>query len=76
MIIVPDELTNEQSQYVHDLLALGFPMIFTTLKGPRPIVGVDNLLGIRLAFDHLLQHNHKQIAFIAGNVGEGGDSGE
>jgi len=76
LIIVPDELTNEQSEYVHDLLASGFPIIFTTPEGPGPIVAVDNTLGIRQAFEHLLQHNHKQIAFIAGNVGDGGDSAE
>jgi DNA-binding LacI/PurR family transcriptional regulator len=76
LIIVPDELTKAQSQYVHDLLASGFPIIFTTPEGPGPIVAVDNMLGIRLAFEHLLQHKHKQIAFIAGNVGDGGDSAE
>src|SRR6266498_6167395 len=76
LIIVPDELTKEQSEYVHDLLASGFPIIFTTPEGPGPIVAVDNMLGIRLAFEHLLQHKHKQIAFIAGNVGDGGDSAE
>jgi signal transduction histidine kinase/AraC-like DNA-binding protein len=76
LIIVPDELTKEQSQYVHDLLASGFPIIFTTPEGPGPIVAVDNMLGIRLAFEHLLQHGHQKIAFIAGNVGDGGDSAE
>jgi signal transduction histidine kinase/AraC-like DNA-binding protein len=76
LIIVPDELTKEQSHYVHDLLTSGFPVIFTTPEGPGPIVAVDNMLGIRLAFEHLFQHDHKQIAFIAGNVGDGGDSAE
>jgi len=76
LIIVPDELTKEQSEYVQDLLASGFPVIFTTPEGPGPTVTVDNTLGIRQAFEHLLQHNHKQIAFIAGNVGDGGDSAE
>ncbi len=76
LIIVPDELTADQSRYVCDLLVSGFPIVFTTPEGPGPIVAVDNTLGIRLAFDHLLQHGHKQIAFIAGNVGHGGDSEE
>src|SRR6266540_1521132 len=76
LIIVPDELTKDQNQYVRDLLASGFPVIFTTPEGPGPTVTVDNRLGIRLAFEHLLQHNHKQIAFIAGNIGDGGDSAE
>ena len=76
LIIVPDELTQEQFQYVRDLLGTGFPVIFTTPEGPGPIVAVDNTLGIDQAFDHLIQHGHKQIAFIAGNIGDGGDSAE
>jgi hypothetical protein len=65
LIIVPDDLTREQSQYVRDLLASGFPVIFTTPEGPGPVVAVDNTLGIWQAFQHLLQHGHKQIAFLA-----------
>jgi signal transduction histidine kinase/AraC-like DNA-binding protein len=76
LIIVPDELTNEQSEYVHDLLASGFPIIFTTPEGPGSVVAVDNTLGIRQAFEHLLHHHHTRIAFIAGHVGNGGDSAE
>ena len=76
LIIVPDELTNEQSEYVHDLLDSGFPIIFTTPEGPGSVVAVDNTLGIRQAFEHLLQHNHRRIAFIAGNIGDVGDSAE
>ena len=76
LIIVPDELTTAQSQYVCDLLESGFPVIFTTPEGPGPVVAVDNTLGIRQAFEHLLYHGHRQIAFIAGNVGHGGDSEE
>jgi CheY-like chemotaxis protein/nitrogen-specific signal transduction histidine kinase len=76
LIIVPDELTSEQSQYVRDLLASGFPVIFTTPEGPGSVVAVDNTLGIKQAFEHLLKHGHKNIAFIAGNFGRGGDSEE
>lgn len=76
LIIVPDELTNEQSEYVRDLLASGFPVIFTTPEGPGPVVTVDNTLGIQEAFKHLLAHGHKKIAFIAGNSSLGGDSAE
>jgi len=39
-------------------------------------VTVDNTLGICQAFEHLLYQSHKQIAFIAGNVGHGDDSEE
>ena len=67
LIIVPDELPEEQLQYVRDLLASGFPVIFTTPEGPGPVVTVDNTDGIRQAFMHLRQHGHRQIAFIAGH---------
>lgn len=76
LIIVPDDLTEEQSQYVGDLLASGFPVIFTTPEGPGPVVAVDNTYGIRQAFAHLWAHGHRQIAFIAGHAGAGGDSEE
>lgn len=76
LIIVPDELSETQSRYVRDLLAGGFPVIFTTPEGPGPVVTVNNTLGIRLAFTHLLEHGHRQIAFIAGHSGRDGDSEE
>jgi signal transduction histidine kinase/CheY-like chemotaxis protein len=76
LIIVPDELSEAQLQYVRDLQASGFPIIFTTPEGPGPLVKVDNILGIRQAFTHLLEHGHQRIAFIAGHFGRGGDSEE
>ena len=76
LIIVPDELTKDQSQYVRDLLGSGFPVIFTTPEGPGPVVAVDNTLGITQAFRHLLEHGHRCIAFLAGNAGGRGDSEE
>jgi signal transduction histidine kinase/DNA-binding LacI/PurR family transcriptional regulator/CheY-like chemotaxis protein len=76
LIIVPDELTEDQSQYALDLLASGFPVVFTSPEGPGPVVTVDNALGIRQAFMHLLEHGHRQIAFIAGNSNSQGDSRE
>jgi len=76
LIIVPDELTENQLQYVRDLQATGFPVVFTTPEGPGPLVKVDNSLGIWQAFTHLMEHGHRQIAFIAGNANGRGDSRE
>ena len=76
LIIVPDELTEIQAKYAGDLLASGFPIVFTTPEGPGPLVKVDNTLGIHNAFTHLLEHGHRQIAFIAGHNRRGGDSEE
>lgn len=76
LIIVPDELSESQLQYVRDLQAAGFPIVFTTPEGPGPLVKVDNTLGIWQAFTHLVEHGHRQIAFIAGNANGRGDSRE
>ena len=76
LIIIPDDLTPEQFDYVQDLIRSGFPVILTTAEKAGPLIAVDNASGIRQAFDHLLQHGHRQIAFIAGKSGRGGDSAE
>ena len=76
LIIIPDDFTDSQFEYVQDLSHSGYPIILTTAEKPGPLVAVDNAGGIRQAFDHLLQHGHRQIAFIAGKKGRGGDSAE
>jgi hypothetical protein len=57
LVVIPDDLSPEQSQYVADLPAAGFPVIFTTPEGPGPVVAVDNTHGIRQASTHLRQHD-------------------
>ncbi|HVM72305.1 MAG TPA: substrate-binding domain-containing protein [Anaerolineales bacterium] len=76
LIIIPDDFTNPQFEYVQDLIRSGYPVILTTAERPGPLVAVDNAGGIQQAFDHLWQHGHRQIAFIAGKKGRGGDSAE
>lgn len=76
LIIIPDNLSDVQSAYVQDLIRAGYPVIATTAEQPWPLVAIDNAGGIRLALDHLLEHGHRNIAFVAGNTGGGGDSAE
>jgi signal transduction histidine kinase/DNA-binding LacI/PurR family transcriptional regulator/CheY-like chemotaxis protein len=76
LIIIPDDLSDSQFEYVQDLIRSGFPVVMTTTEKPGPLVAVDNAGGIRQAFDHLHQHGHRRIAFIAGKKGRGGDSAE
>ncbi|HEY4721893.1 MAG TPA: substrate-binding domain-containing protein, partial [Anaerolineae bacterium] len=76
LIIIPDDFTTAQFDYVQDLIRTGYPIVLTTAERPGPIVAVDNAGGIRQAFDHLVQHGHQRIAFIAGKLGRGGDSAE
>jgi len=76
LIVIPDDLSDEQFKYVQDLIRSGFPVVLTTPEKPGPLVAVDNAGGIKAALDHLLQHGHRRIAFIAGKSGRGGDSAE
>ena len=76
LIIIPDDLSDTQFEYIQDLIRSGYPVILTTAEKPGPLVAADNADGIRQAFDHLLEHGHRQIALIAGKTGRGGDSGE
>ncbi len=76
LIVIPDDLSDVQFEYVQDLVRSGYPVILTTAEKPGPLVAVDNAGGIRQAFDHLLQHGHRRIAFIAGKSGHGGDTAE
>ena len=76
LIIVPDDLSDAQFEYVQALMRSGYPVVLTTAEKPGPIIAVDNAGGIRQAFDHLWQHGHRRIAFIAGKSGHGGDSAE
>jgi signal transduction histidine kinase/AraC-like DNA-binding protein/ActR/RegA family two-component response regulator len=76
LIVIPDDLSDSQSEYVRDLIRSGYPVVLTTAEKPGPLVAVDNAGGIRQAFNHLWQHGHRRIAFIAGKSGRGGDSAE
>lgn len=76
LIVIPDDLSDGQFEYVQDLVHSGYPVVLTTAEKPGPLVAVDNAGGIRQAFDHLWQHGHRHIAFIAGKSGRGGDTAE
>lgn len=76
LIIIPDDLSDAQFEYIQDLIRSKYPVILTTAEKPGPLVAADNAGGIRQAFNHLLEHGHRQIAMIAGKTGRGGDSAE
>lgn len=76
LIILPDDLSAEQSRYVTDLQGSGVPVVFAAAEGPGPRVVVDNSNGIREAVRHLVQHGHRRIAFVAGHQHRAGDSAD
>ncbi len=61
-------------EYFQGLLAGGYPVVYAGDRKAGPGVMVDNEEGIRQAVLHLVEHGHRQIAFIAGNRRSGGDS--
>ncbi len=65
------------SRYTQDLIASGFPAIYAGDRDAGPGVVADSAGGIRQALAHLVEHGHRQIAFVAGRLdSEHGDSGE
>lgn len=76
LIVIPDDFSDSQFEYIQDLTGAGYPILFTTAEKPGQVVALDNAGGIQSAVNHLLEHGHRRIAFIAGKSGRVGDSGE
>ena len=67
LIAINPLLTTERSQYIQQVIAEGHPVVFVGPGEKGASVVLDNELGIRQAIEHLVQHDHKCIAFIAGH---------
>ncbi|NWF69916.1 MAG: substrate-binding domain-containing protein [Chloroflexi bacterium] len=66
-----------RSAYMQSLIAAGHPILFVGSGETGPTIAVNNMGGIREAMRHLVEHGHRQIAFIAGTQEDlRGDSGE
>ncbi len=67
----------DRSQYIQELITNGHPVIFVGSGEQGPTIVADNAGGIRSAMQHLIEHGHQRIAFIAGTSEDlGGDSGD
>lgn len=64
----------DRSQYLQDLGDKGFPVLYIATGERDPMISVDNEGGIRQAVAHLVEHGHRDIAFIAGDPDDKGDS--
>jgi diguanylate cyclase (GGDEF)-like protein len=64
----------EQVRYIEDLNKKGFPLLFIGTGGGAPAITVDNETGIHQAVEHLVEHGHREIAFVAGDETDPGDS--
>jgi signal transduction histidine kinase/DNA-binding LacI/PurR family transcriptional regulator/CheY-like chemotaxis protein len=66
-----------RSQYIQDLIKTGHPVLFIGSGEPGPTLVADNSSGIFEAIQHLVNHGHRQIAFLAGSPDDmSGDTGE
>jgi LacI family transcriptional regulator len=64
--------TAELSPHVEALRSRGTPVVLLDRRATGPdqcAVAVDDVLGGRLAADHLLERGHRRIAFIGGSTG-------
>lgn len=65
-----------RSRDLQDLIAAGHPVTFVASGEPGPTIVADNAAGIREAMQHLVEHGHRRIAFIAGSPEDlAGDTG-
>jgi signal transduction histidine kinase/DNA-binding LacI/PurR family transcriptional regulator/DNA-binding response OmpR family regulator len=75
LIAVGRFMPESRSRYLHQLISEGCPVVFVGAGESGPTVIADNEGGIRQAVQHLVEHGHRRIAFIAGRKwGGGGDS--
>ena len=74
-LIVFAPLGNQnQSLYLQQLIAQGFPVLFIASGEPGPRIAVNNEFGIHQAVTHLVEHGHRRIAFLGGRPTDKGDS--
>src|SRR5512142_2367837 len=76
LIVVTPLFSEARSNYVQGLIAAGHPVVFAATGEAGPTVAIDNVGAVRQALLHLMDHGHRQIAFIAGYPDDAtGDSG-
>ena len=74
LVVVVPLLTEGKIRYTQKLLSEGFPLLYIGGDSGSPAIVVDNESGIHQVLEHLVQHGHKSIAFIAGDELDAGDS--
>lgn len=66
-----------RSAYIEELRASGFPVLFIGSGETGPTISANNAAGITQAVAHLVGHERRKLAFIAGSADDlTGDSGK
>jgi len=73
LIIITPLLNIARSDYIQELAASGYRMVFIGPGEGHPAMIPDNAGGVREAMAHLVQHGHRRIAFIGDQGKEGED---
>lgn len=77
LIIANPLHSKDRSNYVQGLISSRFPVLFIGSGEDGPTIMTDNATGILEAMRHLVDHGHRQIAFIAGTEDDlEGDTGD
>jgi len=76
LIVLAPLLNKNRSDYIQNVRANGHPVLFIASGETGPAIIYDNEKGIRQAIAHLVDHGHRQIAYIAGDPDDAGDSQE
>lgn len=66
LIVLPPIISDHRQHLLRELREGGFPLVSCGSGLPGPAVIADDAAGIQQAVDHLCQHGHRQIAYIAG----------
>ncbi|MGD0174887.1 MAG: GGDEF domain-containing protein [Anaerolineales bacterium] len=74
LIFVAPLRSKERIRYARKLVDDGFPVFVLGADSGYPAIVVDNEGGIRQVMEHLIQHGHHEIAFIAGDEQDIGDT--
>jgi diguanylate cyclase (GGDEF)-like protein len=74
LLIFSPVRTEKRMEYVDQLIKKEFPILFIGSGTGVPMITVDNEGGIRQVMEHLVGHGHRNIAFIAGDAEDPGDS--
>jgi len=76
MLVAGPLFNDSADRFFQELIDSGFPVVYAGDRETGPSVTVDNKGGIEMAVDHLIEHGHRRIAYIAGYETSLGDSAE
>jgi len=74
LVFVSPLRTASRREYARARQVEGFPVVFVGSGDGCPAVVADSADGFRQALEHLREHGHRHVAFVAGDPLDSGDS--